>query len=45
MGYKVLAEMGMHDLTFEAVIVRFPEAFSQEVVARAKARLEEFRKI
>ncbi|MCJ7529904.1 MAG: hypothetical protein MUO64_02580 [Anaerolineales bacterium] len=45
MGYKVLVEMGMHDLTFEAVIVRYPDAFRQEVVARAKARLEELAKI
>ena len=44
-GYKVLVEMGMHDLTFEAVIVRYPEAFSQEVVERAKSRLEELKKI
>jgi hypothetical protein len=44
-GYKVLVEMGMHDLTFEAVIVRYPEAFSREVVTRAKARLEELKKI
>ena len=43
-GYKVLVEMGMHDLTFEAVIVRHPDAFSEEVVSRAKARLEELRK-
>ena len=37
-GYKVLVEMGMHDLTFEAVIVRYPDAINQEVVSRAKAR-------
>jgi hypothetical protein len=29
MDYIVLVEMGLHDLTFEAVIVHFPEAFSQ----------------
>jgi hypothetical protein len=39
-GYKVLAEMGMHDLTFEAVIVRYPNAFNQEVVSHAKERLK-----
>ena len=37
--------MGMHDLPFESVIVRYPEAFSPEVVEGAKARLEEFKKI
>jgi len=44
-GYKVLVEMGMHDLTFEAVIVRYPNAFNQEVVSRAKARLKELSEI
>lgn len=40
-GYKVLIEMGLQDLTFEAVIVRYPDAFNQEVVLRARARLKE----
>lgn len=40
-GYKLLAEMGLHDLTFEAVIVRYPEKFKPEVVLRAKSRLKE----
>jgi len=40
-GYKVLAEMGMHDLTFEAVIIRYPDVFNEEVVSRAKTRLKE----
>lgn len=44
-GYKLLVAMGLHDLTFEAVIVRYPDKFSQEVVARAKERLEELEKI
>ena len=44
-GYKVLVAMGLHDLTFEAVIVRHPDKFSQEVVARAKERLEELENI
>lgn len=44
-GYILLAEMGMHDLTFEAVIVRYPESFSEDVVARAKERLREFSKL
>jgi len=43
MGYKVLDEMGMNDLTFEAVIVRFSDSFNPEVVNRARARLEELR--
>jgi len=44
-GYKLLVAMGLHDLTFEAVIVRHPDKFSQEVVSLAKARLEELEKI
>ncbi len=44
-GYISLIEMGMPDLTFEAVIVRYPEAFSPEVVSRAKQRLEEVKKL
>ena len=40
-GYKLLAEMGMHDLTFEAVIVRYPDLFNKDVVARAENRLKE----
>ncbi len=44
-GYRVLVAMGLHDLTFEAVIVRHPDKFGQEVVSRAKERLEELEKI
>lgn len=40
-GYRLLVEMGMQDLTFEAVIVRYPESFSSDVVSRAKERLRE----
>ena len=39
-GYTLLAEMDMHDLTFEAIIVRYPDAFNQDVVYRAKERLK-----
>ena len=45
MGYRLLAEMGLQDLTFEAVIVRFPEAFSQQIVKLAISRLEELGKM
>jgi hypothetical protein len=43
-GYKVLVEKGLQDMTFEDVIVRFPEAFSQKIVALARTRLEELKK-
>jgi hypothetical protein len=45
MGYKVLVDMGLRDLTFEAVIVRFPESFSPHIVELSRSRLEELGKI
>ena len=29
-GYRVLVEMGMEDMAFEAVVLRHPESFSPE---------------
>lgn len=45
MGYKVLVEKGLQDMTFEAVIVRFPEAFDKGIVKLCQERLEELKKI
>jgi hypothetical protein len=39
--YESLAEMGMADLTFEAIILRHPESFSAEAVGTSQARLGE----
>jgi hypothetical protein len=44
-GYQLLVEMGMRDLLFEAVIVRFPDYFSPAAVELSKKRLEELAKI
>jgi hypothetical protein len=44
-GYKVLVEKGLQDMTFEAVIVRFPEAFAKGIVKLCQERLEELNKI
>lgn len=44
MGYQVLADMQMKDLTFEAVIIRYPKYFSKEAVIKSKSRLEEMEK-
>ncbi len=44
-GFTVLAEMGMQDFAFEAIVVRYPELFSQEAVARSKQRLEAWKRI
>jgi hypothetical protein len=38
-GYTALAEIGMLDLSFEAVILRHPDSFSANALARAKERL------
>jgi len=32
LGYRLLVEMGLVDLTFEAVILRYPEAFDANIV-------------
>lgn len=38
-GYTVLAEMGLLDLAFEAVVLRYPESFSADAIARSRERL------
>jgi hypothetical protein len=38
-GYTALVQMGMLDLSFEAVVLRHPESFNAHAVARAKERL------
>jgi len=45
MGYKVLVEMGMQDLTFESVITKFPESFTQNIVTLCKERLDVLKNI
>ncbi|OOG46740.1 hypothetical protein [Rhodanobacter sp. C01] len=39
-GYEVLEEAGLQELSFEAIIVRFPDEFSERAVEAARARLE-----
>ena len=41
-GSTALVEMGMQDLSFEAVVVRHPEVFSREAVSRSTDRLREW---
>ena len=38
-GYRVLVEMGMEDMAFEAVVLRHPDSFSAAAVAASKERL------
>ena len=42
-GYTALVEMGLEDFAFEAVILRYPDVFSDEAVERSKKRLSEWR--
>lgn len=43
-GYKVLVEMGMEDMAFEAaVVLRHPESFSPEAVVASDDRLRRLR--
>jgi hypothetical protein len=39
-GYKALAEMGLQDFAFEAVILRYPELFTESAVNRSQERLK-----
>jgi hypothetical protein len=41
LGYTALAEMGLKEFAFEAVILRHPACFSVEAVARSRERLAE----
>lgn len=39
-GFTALAEMGLMDYAFEAVILRHPDSFSTEAIAMSKQRME-----
>ncbi len=43
--YKYLVEMGLQDLTFESVIVKYTNAFSRNVVTKANERLEKLKEL
>jgi len=40
MGFIILASLGLHHLTFESVIIRFPNSFKPEIVEIARNRLK-----
>lgn len=42
-GYTALVEMGLEDYAFEAVILRHPELFSDEAVAKSRERMGEWK--
>ena len=39
-GFRSLLEMGLQDFAFEAVVLRYPELFSDEAVERSKKRMD-----
>ncbi len=39
-GYTALVEMGLEKYAFEAVIIRYPNLFSDEAVQHSKQRIE-----
>jgi hypothetical protein len=41
-GYAALVKMGLQDMAFEAVVLRHPDLFSAEAVARSNERLRDW---
>jgi hypothetical protein len=41
-GYTALVQMGLPDLAFEAVILRYAQLFSEEAVKRSAARMKQW---
>ena len=37
-GYRILVEMGMEDMAFEAVVLRHPEAFTASAIDASRQR-------
>ena len=42
-GYTALLEMGLEDYAFEAVVVKYPELFTEEAVARCVERISNWK--
>ena len=42
-AYRILVEMGLEDMTFEAVVLRHKESFSAEAISACEHRLTETR--
>ena len=42
-GYRVLTEMGLDDMAFEAVVLRHPYAFSATAVDASTRRLQQLK--
>ena len=39
-GYTALAQMGLLEMAFESVVLRYPDLFSAEAIARSRERME-----
>lgn len=44
MGYRVLVDMGLQDLAFEVIVLRYPHLFSPEALAISKKRMNNWQK-
>ena len=44
MGYRALVQMGMEDLAFEAIILRYPEHFTSAAIEISRKRVGEWDK-
>ena len=42
-GYQALVAEGMQDMLFEVVVLKHPDVFSADAVAKSKKRLAEWR--
>jgi hypothetical protein len=42
LGYRALISLGLQDFAFEAVVVRHPDVFTADAVARSNSRLRDF---
>jgi hypothetical protein len=42
-AYRILVEMGLQDMTFEAVVLRHKEAFSADAIVASERRLKDTR--
>ena len=40
MGYQALVKMGMADLAFESIVLRYPDLFSKDAAEIAKSRID-----
>ena len=43
LGYRLLEQLNLQDLAFEAIVLRHPEAFSEAAVERSRERLDAWR--